>query len=219
MLITPLTALAPHMAAPGPRITSIRSMSLNIVSSASHSTPENKGEYTLRPSLSTNSLLAKRPLKPRMLTAQRLLAMRATSTPGAMRSASGMLRTPERRMSSREITNTAAATSCTSCTLREALLISIFSKSSRGMFSKSSDHAGRAAVDAPRHTSARRSWARQLSGASGGGKWVTRAFFIFFCDALTASFRAARDQKRTMPDSATSWHGVLDDPSTFLLTS
>ena len=27
MLITPLTALAPHMVAPGPRITSIRSMS------------------------------------------------------------------------------------------------------------------------------------------------------------------------------------------------
>ena len=39
MLITPFTALAPHMAAPGPRITSIRSMSSSIRSSASQNTP------------------------------------------------------------------------------------------------------------------------------------------------------------------------------------
>ena len=40
MLMTPLTAFAPHMAAPGPRITSMRSMSSSIRSSASQNTPE-----------------------------------------------------------------------------------------------------------------------------------------------------------------------------------
>ncbi len=53
MLMTPLTAFEPHIEAPGPLMTSIRSRSLNTVSCASHRTPENKGEQTLRPSLST----------------------------------------------------------------------------------------------------------------------------------------------------------------------
>ena len=77
-------------------------------------------------------MLAKRPLKPRILTAQRLFPMRATSTPGASRKASGMLLAPERAMSSREITNTAAATLCTTWGLRDALLISMASKASMG---------------------------------------------------------------------------------------
>ncbi len=58
----------------------------------------------LRPSISTSSLLEKRLLKPRMLTAQRLFAKRATLTPGARRRASGMLVAPERSMSSRVMT-------------------------------------------------------------------------------------------------------------------
>ena len=43
MLITPLTALAPHSVAPGPRITSIRSTSSSGTSCTSQKTPENRG--------------------------------------------------------------------------------------------------------------------------------------------------------------------------------
>ena len=44
MLITPFMALVPHRAAPGPRMTSMRSMSSITMSWVSHSTPENRGE-------------------------------------------------------------------------------------------------------------------------------------------------------------------------------
>ena len=43
MLMTPLTALAPHSVAPGPLMTSIRSMSSGIRSGMSQYTPENSG--------------------------------------------------------------------------------------------------------------------------------------------------------------------------------
>ena len=43
MLMMPLTALAPHSAAPGPRTTSIRSMSSSTTSCTSQNTPENSG--------------------------------------------------------------------------------------------------------------------------------------------------------------------------------
>ena len=42
-LITPFTALAPHKVAPGPLMTSIRSMSSSGTSWTSQNTPENKG--------------------------------------------------------------------------------------------------------------------------------------------------------------------------------
>ena len=42
-LITPLTALAPHKVAPGPLITSIRSMLSGSTSGRSQYTPENSG--------------------------------------------------------------------------------------------------------------------------------------------------------------------------------
>ncbi len=70
MLMTPLTALAPHTAAPGPRMTSMRSMSSSSMSWWSQYTPEKRGVYTLRPSTSTSSLLEKCWLKPRAETAQ-----------------------------------------------------------------------------------------------------------------------------------------------------
>jgi hypothetical protein len=43
MLMTPLTALAPQIVAPGPLITSMRSMSSITTSWASQNTPENSG--------------------------------------------------------------------------------------------------------------------------------------------------------------------------------
>jgi hypothetical protein len=43
MLITPFTAFAPHSVAPGPLITSMRSMSSSITSCWSQNTPENNG--------------------------------------------------------------------------------------------------------------------------------------------------------------------------------
>ena len=45
MLMTPLTALAPQSAPPGPRMTSIRSMSARRVSWTSQKVPANSGEY------------------------------------------------------------------------------------------------------------------------------------------------------------------------------
>jgi len=67
MLMTPLTAFAPQTVAPGPRITSIRAMSSMNASCTSQKTPEKQRVYRLRPSISTRSLLAVVPLKPRAL--------------------------------------------------------------------------------------------------------------------------------------------------------
>ena len=52
-----------------------------------------------------------------MVIAQRLESIRVTSTPGASRSASITLVTPERRMSSAVMTKTAAAVSCKACSI------------------------------------------------------------------------------------------------------
>ena len=73
MLITPLTALAPHSAPPGPLMTSMRSMFSGSTNWSSQYMPEKIGEYTLRPSISTSSLFGKfcaslLPLKPRAVT-------------------------------------------------------------------------------------------------------------------------------------------------------
>ena len=99
-LITPLTAFAPHSVAPGPLITSMRSTSSSSTSCASQNTPEKSGVYTVRPSISTSSLLASTLLKPRALIAYWFVSARATFRFGASRSASGRLVAPERRMSS-----------------------------------------------------------------------------------------------------------------------
>jgi hypothetical protein len=98
-LITPFTAFAPHSVAPGPLITSMRSTSSSIRSCASQNTPENNGVYTVRPSISTSSLLPSELLKPRALMAQALALTRATNRLGARRRASGRLAAPERRIS------------------------------------------------------------------------------------------------------------------------
>ncbi len=87
--------------------------------------------YKLLPSISTSNLLAKRPLKPRALTAHLLESIRPTSMPGANRSASGMLVAPERLISSSLMTNTAAAESCKGCTFFATEVIFTASSSSR----------------------------------------------------------------------------------------
>src|SRR5271165_3011175 len=130
MLITPFTALVPQIAAPGPRITSIRSISLGGIASVSQYTPEASSLYTLRPSTSTRSLLALSSLNPRMLMAQLPLLLRATCTPGASRSISGKLR-PERRMSSAVITNADAAVLPRRCPLLDTEVTWMFISSSR----------------------------------------------------------------------------------------
>ena len=54
----------------------------------------------LRPSIKTSILSANCPAKPRAVTDQLFASMRATCNPGTMRSSSGMLSSPERRISS-----------------------------------------------------------------------------------------------------------------------
>ena len=58
--------------------------------------------------MSTSSLLKKRVFEPRMLIAHLFASIRATSTPGTSRRASGMQVAPERRRSSWRMTKTAA---------------------------------------------------------------------------------------------------------------
>src|SRR3989440_967020 len=99
-LMTPFTALAPHSAAPGPLMTSIRSMSARGTSCTSQNTPEKSGVYTVRPSISTRSLLAVVLLNPRALMAHWRESTCATWRLVARRRTSGRLEAPERRMSS-----------------------------------------------------------------------------------------------------------------------
>ena len=78
-------------------------------SRTSQNTPQKLGKYTLRPSTITSSLLLNSPSNPCMLMAQTFELICATFTPDTMRSKSGILFAPERRMSSCVITKMAAA--------------------------------------------------------------------------------------------------------------
>src|SRR2546422_988461 len=80
-------------------MTSIRSMSARGISCTSQNTPEYNGVYTVRPSMSTRSLLAVVLLNPRALMAQSRELTCATCKLVARRRASGRLEAPERRMS------------------------------------------------------------------------------------------------------------------------
>ena len=131
ILITPFMAFAPHTVPPGPRITSMRSIFSSGTSCAYHSTPENAGWYTLRPSIRTSTLLAYTLLNPRMLMAQLLWSIRATFTPGAIRRRSGILVAPERRMSSWLITKIAAPVFASFCSFLETDVTWTFIRSSR----------------------------------------------------------------------------------------
>jgi hypothetical protein len=130
MLITPFTAFAPQSVPPGPRTTSIRSTSSSITSCTSQKTPEKSGVYTLRPSISTSSLLANWLLKPRAVIAHLLPSICATWRPGTMRRASGIEVAPERRMSSPVRTVTAAGASATLCARFETEVTSTSRRSS-----------------------------------------------------------------------------------------
>ncbi len=55
ILMTPSKAFAPQMVPPGPRMTSILSMSSKGVSCTSQKTPAKRGVYTLLPSIMTNT--------------------------------------------------------------------------------------------------------------------------------------------------------------------
>ena len=131
ILTTPLTALAPHTAPPGPRIASIRSISSSGKSNVSHKTPPKVGVYTVRPSTITRSLLLNRPLSPRALMAHVLASICATSNPGTMRSRSGILVAPERAMSAAVITNIAEAVRDIFCSVLDTEVTLVFIRSSR----------------------------------------------------------------------------------------
>jgi len=87
----------------------MRVMSASTVSCTSQKVPANSGEYSVRPSISTSSLLAVPIVKPRALMLQFRAPDRATSRLSASRMASAIDVTPERRMSSWRMTVTAAA--------------------------------------------------------------------------------------------------------------
>ena len=81
--------------------------------------------------MSTSSLFVNRPLKPREAIAHLFSSIRATSSPGASRSASGMLRAPERRISSCVITKIAAAALASVCSRFDTDVTFRFIRSSR----------------------------------------------------------------------------------------
>ena|SRR2546427_6872074 len=91
----------------------------------------------LRPSCNTSNLLAKTSLKPRALTAHWLESSRAASIPGTSRRASGMLKAPERRMSSSVMTEIAAGDCDSFSEWRATLVTSIPSRVSMGSSVKS----------------------------------------------------------------------------------
>ncbi len=109
----------------------MRATSRRSYSKTSQNTPENSGEYTLRPSKRTSNLSAEVLLKPRTLMAYWRASARATCTPGTRRSASAKLRTPLRCKSSAVITVMAAAASVSGSARLETELISMFIKSLR----------------------------------------------------------------------------------------
>src|SRR5690348_6587243 len=146
MLITPFTAFAPHSVPPGPRITSIRSMSSRGGSCTSHHTPPKVGVYASRPSTKTSILALKRLLNPRALTSQTCELCWATCNPGTMRSASGMDEKPPRTMSCPVTTKIAAGASNKLSVFFDGEVTSMFISSSMLLlprsFGVSCDRAG-----------------------------------------------------------------------------
>ena len=91
--------------------------------------PAKSGEYTARPSIRTRIDRASRSANPRIPIAQRAPSIRATCMPGASRSASGMDVAPERRMSSRVMTYTAAGVVMVDSGTRDTVEISMLTRS------------------------------------------------------------------------------------------
>jgi len=93
--------------------------------------PENKGEYTVRPSIVTSSLLANWELKPRAEIAQLPESIAATCRPGTSRNASATVVAPERRRSSLLKTKMAAAASLRFSSFPETEVTLTLTRSSR----------------------------------------------------------------------------------------
>src|SRR5664279_3172517 len=107
-LITPFTALGPHITAPGPLTTSICSMSPMGTSIASQMTPEKRGVNSDRPSIMTSILSEYILADPRMDTAQERPSTDRAVTPGTHCRASGIEVAPDLRISSAVSTKTDA---------------------------------------------------------------------------------------------------------------
>src|SRR5687768_13141023 len=188
-LMTPFTALAPHWVAPGPLITSMRSTSSSMTCCASQKTPENSGEYTVRPSIITSSLLAEVALNPRAVMAYWLVSARATWRLGARRSTSGRLVAPERRISSLEMTKADAATSASRSGRRDTEVTTTLASSSRLSRSRSlisgiADAMTGAAVAANPMANAQRTAARMVS------RMMTSPFYVG--NAIPGAFKHCR---------------------------
>src|SRR5207244_1294792 len=130
---------------PESAVSAIRSTSRSETSCASQKTPENSGEYTVRPSIITSSLLASTLAKPRAVMAYWFASARATSRLGASRNASASVFTPERRMSSAEITYTDAAASERRSARRDTVVTSTSLNCSSERVKRLSGAAGTAA--------------------------------------------------------------------------
>src|SRR5690348_13075881 len=135
-------------------------MSSSGTACTSQKTPDHRGEYTERPSMSTSSLSPDEPLNPRALTAYSLLLSRATCRLGASRKASGRLVTPERRMSSAVMTNSDVGAADRASGRREDEVISTLESSS----SDRSVSAGGAACSACSANGAAAAQNRQRAG-------------------------------------------------------
>jgi hypothetical protein len=135
---------------------------------ASQKTPEKSGEYTVRPSIITSSLLASVLLKPRAVMAYWLASARATWRLGARRSTSGRLVAPERRMSSLVMTKADAATSESRSARRDTEVTTTLASSSRlsrsrSLSSGTADAIAGAAVAARPMARAQRTAARMVA--------------------------------------------------------
>jgi len=137
--MTPSTAFAPQTDPPGPRMTSILSMSSRGKFTTSQKTPPKVGVYTALPSNKTNSLLLNLPSNPRIEMAQVVAVICATFTPGTIRSKSGMFSAPELRISSAPMTNTAEAVCESFSSVRETEVTWTFIRSSMLIETRSAD--------------------------------------------------------------------------------
>ena len=98
--MTPLKALAPQAAPPGPRTTSMRSMSSRMSGRRKYSPAPNAGFSPMRPSCSSRVRSENWSCRPRTPTSERLRSENSTSTPGTNCRTSAMEVRPPKWMSS-----------------------------------------------------------------------------------------------------------------------
>jgi hypothetical protein len=162
MVTTAECALAPYRAEPGPRITSMRSMSSMWIGSACHTETPNISMLFSRPSISTSTLSPNSLVAARAPTEVHNGVTRKTSTSGTWRSRQTMSVQWVFSIISRSMTVTAEGDSAMSCRCRAAVYTT-FSSSSRSNSSKSSISS--ALAGRPRRTNAMDTTDRNLKGA------------------------------------------------------